>query len=59
MNRDIIRQICVQDKLKAHAKNSALANAMYKRARNRVVKLITNAKSNYLKEKIVENKNNT
>ena len=29
---------------------------MYKRARNKVVKLITNAKSNYFKEKILENK---
>ena len=59
MNRDIIRQICVRDKLKARAKHSALARTMYKRTRNRVVKLITNAKSNYFKEKIVENKNNT
>ena len=32
---------------------------MYKRTRNRVVKLITNAKSNYFKEKIVENKDST
>ena len=30
-----------------------------KRTRNRVVKLITNAKSNYFREKIVENKDNT
>ena len=59
MNRDIIRQICVRDKLKARAKHSALASTMYKRSRNRVVKLITNAKSNYFKEKIAENKNNT
>ena len=59
MNDDIIRQICVRDKLKARAKHSALASTMYKRSRNRVVKLITNAKSNYFKEKIAENKNNT
>ena len=59
MNRDIIRQICVRDKLKARAKHSALARTMYKRTRNRVVKLLTNAKSNYFKEKIVENKDNT
>ena len=32
---------------------------MYKRTRNRIVKLITNAKSNYFREKIVENKDNT
>ena len=30
MNRDIIRQICVRDKLKARAKHSALARTMYK-----------------------------
>lgn len=33
MNLDIIRQICVRDKLKARAKNSALARTMNKRAR--------------------------
>lgn len=59
MNRDIIRQICVRDKLKARAKHTALARTMYKRTRNRVVKLITNAKSNYFREKIVESKDNT
>ena len=57
--RNVIRQICVRDKLKARAKHSALARTMYKRTRNRVVKLITNAKSNYFKEKIIENKDNT
>ncbi|PFX34694.1 putative RNA-directed DNA polymerase from transposon BS [Stylophora pistillata] len=36
-----------------------LARTMYKRTRNQVVKLIPNAKSNYFKEKIVENKDNT
>ena len=59
MNCDIIRQIWVRDKLKARAKHSALARTMYKRTRNRVVKLITSAKSSYFKEKIVENKNKT
>ena len=32
---------------------------MYKRARNKVVELITNAKSDYFKDKILENKDNT
>ena len=31
---------------------------MYKQLRNHVVKLIANAKSNYFKQKIMENKNN-
>jgi len=46
-------------KLKANAKDSVLARTTYNKARNQVVKLITDAKSIYLKERIVENKNNT
>ncbi|KAK2549052.1 hypothetical protein P5673_030546 [Acropora cervicornis] len=37
---------------------SALARTMYKRTSNRVVKVITNAKSNYFEDMIIENKNN-
>ena len=59
MTRDILQQICVRDKLKARAKNNVLARTMYKRVRNNVVKLISNSKSNYFKEKILENKSNT
>lgn len=35
-----------------------MARALYKRTRNRVVKVITNAKSNYFEDMIIENKNN-
>ena len=50
---------CKMPKLKANAKDSVLARTTYNKARNQVVKLITDAKSIYLKERIVENKNNT
>lgn len=46
MTHDILQQICVRDKLKVRAKNNILARIMYKRVRNKVVKLISNAKSN-------------
>lgn len=46
MTHDILQQICVRDKLRARAKNNILARIMYKRVRNKVVKLISNAKSN-------------
>lgn len=46
MTHDILQQICVRDKLEARAKNNILARIMYKRVRNKVVKLISNAKSN-------------
>ena len=59
ITHSILQQIRVRDKLKARAKNNILARIMYKRVRNRVVKLISNAKSNYFKEKILENKDNT
>ena len=52
MTQDILKQICVRDKYKARAKN----RTMYKRARNTTVILISNAKSKYFKDKILENK---
>ena len=45
-----------QGKFKARAKNNILAKTMYKRARNTAVVLISNAKSTYFKDKILENK---
>ena len=53
---DILQQICVRDKFKGRAKNNILAWTMYKRAWNTAVVLISNAKSKYFKDKILENK---
>ena len=58
MTHGILQQICVRDKLKARAKNNILARVMYNRARNRVIELISNARLNCFKEKILENKDN-
>lgn len=56
MNQDIINQIRIRDNFKARAKHNILARIIYKRIRNDVVKQIANAKSNYFRQKILENK---
>jgi hypothetical protein len=59
MTQDILHQIGIRDKFKARAKhNYLIASVIYKRIRNDVVKQIANAKSNYIKQKILENKDN-
>ena len=58
MTPEILEQIRIRDQFKSRSKSNALARTMYKQLRNHVVKLIANAKSNYFKQKIMENKNN-
>ena len=53
---EILEQIRIRDQLKSCAKSDVLARTMYKQTRNHVVKLIASAKSNYFKQKIMENK---
>ena len=47
-----IDYVCLRDKFEARAKHNLPANVIYKRIRNDVVKQITDAKSNYIKQKI-------
>ncbi len=58
MTQGILHQIGIRDKFKACAKHNLLANVIYKIIRNDVVKQIANAKSNYTKQRILENKDN-
>jgi len=53
---EILEQIRIRDQLKSRGKSDALARTMYKQTRNHIVKLIASAKSNYFKQKIMENK---
>ena len=52
---EILEQIRIRDQLKSRGKSDVLARTMYKQTRNYVVKLIASAKSNYFKQKIMEN----
>ena len=58
MTAEIMQQIHIRDQFKSRSKSNTLASVMYKRVRNHVVKLINNAKANYLQQQIMDNKNN-
>ena len=46
----------IRDQLKTCGKSDLFSRIMYKQIRNCIVKRIANAKSNYFKQKIMENK---
>jgi hypothetical protein len=54
MNKGILEQIRLRDKFKARASSNVLARTMYTTLRNDIVKVITNAKSAYIKEEIMK-----
>ena len=56
MTPEIMEQIRIRDQLKSRGKHDIPARTMYKQTRNHVVRLIASAKSNYFKQKIMENK---
>ena len=58
MTAEIMQKIRIRDQLKSRSKSNTLARVMHKRVRNHVVKLINNAKSNYFKQQIMDNKDN-
>lgn len=58
MTPEIMEQIRIRDQLKSRGKHDMLARTMHKQTRNHVVRLIASAKSNYFKQKIMENVKN-
>ena len=58
LNSDILHHMRLRDQFKARAKSNILANVIYKRLRNAVVKMIANAKLTYTKDEVESNLNN-
>ena len=58
MNKEIMHLIHLRDQFKSCVKSNVLARSMYKNLRNQVVKKIANAKAAYMRNEIMENKNN-
>ena len=48
----------MRDQFKARANTNILANAIHERQRNKVVKMVANAKSNYMNNEIMKSMEN-